>query len=216
VADRALPDDKMPPEHYQSLGDLEGRYWWHQTRYRVACDLLRRHRADLQSLAIADVGCGTGGFLRHLRALGVRRMAGFDYSANHLRSLEREGIDAHPIDLEAPFVLERGPYDVIASLDVLEHLENERVFLQASRANLRAGGVLLLTLPAHDFLFSEWDRRLKHFRRYSMRGLRQILDGNGFRVVESSYFFSFVFPLALLRRWTGAFDGREACEFPAS
>lgn len=214
MTDHALSGDKMPPEHYRSLGDLEGRYWWHQTRYRIACGVLGRHRPSLQALSIADVGCGMGGFLRHLRTLNVQRLAGFDYDATALSSLQEDGIEAHRIDLEAPFGLEGGPYDVITSLDVLEHLRSESVFLQASRSNLRGGGVLLLTLPAHQFLFSEWDRRLQHFRRYSMRRLRQLLETNGFHVLESSYFFSFVFPLALMRRWTGAFDGRTACEFP--
>jgi len=207
--------DKMPAEHYRSLADIEDFYWWHQIRYRVACSLLDRHAGPSMDLRFADIGCGTGGFLRYIRRRGVVRPVGFDSSETALRCLERFGIAGHAIELEQPFSLPEAPYDVITALDVLEHVENEHAFLQSIRQNLRRDGLLLLTLPAHPSLFSDWDRRLHHFRRYSRRGIEALLRQHRFQTLEASHFFSFVMPLALVRRWTGRYDGRTACEFPA-
>ena len=207
--------EKMPAEHYRSLAGLEDFYWWHQTRYRIACSLLDRHARPSTELRLADIGCGTGGFLRHVRRRGVAHPVGFDSSETALRSLERSGITGYPIELEQPFSLPEGPYDVITALDVLEHLGNEHSFLQSIRQNLKGDGMLLLTLPAHQSLFSDWDRRLHHFRRYSRRRIEALLKEHHFHTREASHFFSFVMPLALVRRWTGRYDGRTACEFPA-
>ena len=210
-----MSDTKMPAEHYRSLAALEDNYWWHQTRYRVAWDLLRRHSPDVGGISVADVGCGTGGFLRFLRDRGVRRLIGCDYTDMAFELLERESISVARIDLEKPFTLPGAPYDALVALDVLEHLAEEPLFLESARANLGAGGLLLLTLPAHQFLFSEWDRRLQHFRRYSTPYLSKTLEDSGLRVLEASHFFSFAMPMALARRWVGTYDGASACEFPA-
>jgi len=205
---------KMPPEHYRSLAALEDHYWWHQGRYHLIRAALERHGRSPAELRVADVGCGTGGFLRYLRRLGTRELAGFDYSAEALEGIRRDGIRAETLDLEQRFALPDGPWDVVACLDVLEHIQDEGPFLEAVRASLAPGGRLVLTVPAHAFLFSEWDRRLQHFRRYSRRGLRQRLEASGFRVREISCFFSFVLPMALARKWVGGYDGRQTCEFP--
>lgn len=210
-----MNDAKMPLEHYRSLATLEDHYWWHQTRYLVIWDALRRNSAQLADAALADVGCGTGGFLRFLRGRGMRHLIGCDYSDAAFELLARAAIPAVRIDLEKAFTLPGGPYDVLAALDVMEHLADEAPFLRSARANLRAQGLLALTVPAHPFLFSEWDRRLKHFRRYSKPAIRGALERAGFRVLEVSHFFSFAMPIALARRWTGAYDGSTACEFPA-
>jgi SAM-dependent methyltransferase len=209
-----MNDDKMPAEHYRSLRELENAYWWHQTRYRLAWRLLQRYAPRRSDLRVADVGCGTGGFLRHLQASGIRSVVGFDYGESTLRFLEQDGLEGHAIDLEQPFRLAGGPYDVVCALDVMEHVDGEAPFLDSLRQSLEPKALLILTLPAHAFLFSRWDRKLRHFRRYSRAAAASLVERNGFRVLEASYFFSFVFPMALLRRWTGSYDGMTSCEFP--
>jgi len=208
-------NEKMPIEHYRSLGSLEDHYWWHQTRYQIVWRVLTERIADPRSAMIADLGCGTGGFLRFLRRRGVKRLLGADYADSALGMLERDGIPTARIDLEGAFRLPEGPYDALVALDVIEHLADERPFLDSVRVNLRAGGLLALTAPAHAFLFSEWDRTLRHYRRYSRAGVSRLLDGAGFRVLETSHFFSFALPMAVARRYVGAYDGSAACEFPA-
>lgn len=209
-----MAEAKLPPEHFRSLAALEDHYWWHQARYLVVWDLLQRHLPRPAEAAAADVGCGTGGLLRFLQRKGMSRLLGCDYSEPTLDSLCTAGIRVVRSDLEEPFILPDQPYDVLTALDVMEHLADEKSFLKSALASLRPGGLLIVTVPAHPSLFSEWDRRLRHFRRYSTQRLATELGTAGFTVREISHFFSFVMPMALVRRWFGAYDGSEACEFP--
>ncbi|MGH9896624.1 MAG: methyltransferase domain-containing protein, partial [bacterium] len=205
---------KMPEEHYLSLMQLEDEYWWHQSRYRAVWEALWRHRPPMPTLRIADIGCGTGGFLRFLRARGFQCVTGYDFSDAALGGLQERGIRGHVVDLEKPFVLADGPADVIVALDVMEHIADEARFLRAVAANLSPGGTFVVTVPGHSFLFSDWDRQLNHFRRYSRPDLRRRLERSGLRVIESSHFFSFGVPLGLVRKWFGRYDLPGSCEFP--
>ena len=208
-----LPSDTLPPEHFASLARLEDRYWWHQTRYRAALRALRRAGATPE-WSIGDVGCGTGGFLRFLRARGFTRIAGFDVSPVALATAAQSGAAVHALDLDAPFALAGAPWDALVALDVAEHLADDVAFLRSAAASLRPGGLLFVSVPAFPHLFSRWDERLHHHRRYTRRSLAGAVRAAGLAPLASSYLFAVAYPPALLRRWVGWHDGHESCEFP--
>ena len=205
--------DTLPAEHFASLVRLEDRYWWHQTRYRAALAALARAGVGREQ-SIADVGCGTGGFLRFLRARGLTRVAGFDMSPLALASAAESGAEVHAVDLDSAFTLRGAPWDALVALDVVEHLADDLAFLRAAAAALRPGGVAFVTVPAFPHLFSRWDERLHHYRRYTRRSLAAVACAAGFAPLHTSYLFAVAYPAALLRRWAGWHDGRESCEFP--
>jgi SAM-dependent methyltransferase len=65
-------------------------------------------------------------------------------------------------------------FDCILYIDVLEHIQRDRDELERSIAHLRPGGAVVVLAPAHQSLFSPFDRALGHFRRYDRSMLRQI------------------------------------------
>jgi SAM-dependent methyltransferase len=205
--------DTLPAEHFASLARLEDRYWWHQTRYRAALAALLRAGATPAWL-IGDVGCGTGGFLRFLRARGFANIAGFDVSPVALSTAAQGGAEVHAVDLDAPFTLPGAPWDALVALDVAEHIADDAAFLRSAAAALRPGGVLFVSVPAFPHLFSRWDERLHHYRRYTRRSLAAAVRAAGLAPLAASYLFAVAYPAALLRRWLGWHDGSEACEFP--
>ena len=207
------PSDTLPLEHFASLAALEDHYWWHQTRYLAALAALTAGGAT-PAWSVGDVGCGTGGFLRFLRAHGFERVAGFDASPVALARAGEGGIAVHAVDLEAPFTLAGAPWDALVAMDVVEHVADDRGFLRAIAQALRPGGLLLLTAPAFPHLFSRWDERLRHHRRYTRRSIAAAVQGAGLVPATSAYLFATAYPAALLRRWLGWRDGRDACEFP--
>jgi SAM-dependent methyltransferase len=81
----------------------------------------------------------------------------------------------------------RGPFDAVLCLDVIEHIEDDRGALAELRAALRPGGTLVLSVPAHAWLFGARDRALGHFRRYSRTLLLDRLTTAGFTPDRCGY-----------------------------
>jgi SAM-dependent methyltransferase len=78
--------------------------------------------------------------------------------------------------------------DAVVYVNVLEHVEYEHAELAGAFDRLRPGGHLLLFVPALSWLYSDLDRRLGHFRRYTRAGLNDLVSTSGFTVVKSRYF----------------------------
>ena len=89
----------------------------------------------------------------------------------------------------------------IGIFDVLEHIQDSASFLQEINRVLKPGSLLFLTVPAHQWLFSNHDIALGHYRRYSNRSLRRELNLAGFKELEVRYFFaSLIVPAFFMRR----------------
>lgn len=173
----------MKIRQFQELYDLEETYWWFVGRRLLVRQMVERYVGS-EGLRLLDAGCGTGGTLSRLQGLGD--LFGFDYSEFALAYTRHRGFTLLTAgDLTAlPFA--ESVFDVIVSCDVLEHLEDDRAGLAEMVRVLRPGGSLVLTLPAHQALWSEHDEALSHRRRYSARQLRRMLEENGTTVVKLS------------------------------
>lgn len=91
-------------------------------------------------------------------------------------------------------------FDVICMLDVLEHIENDQEFLIKLTQEMKSGSKLIITVPAKMSLWSAWDKKHGHFRRYEKQSLKDLfLDLNG-TIKECSYLFPELFPVALNRK----------------
>jgi hypothetical protein len=62
-------------------------------------------------------------------------------------------------------------FDSIIYIDVLEHIESDRLEIKHAASHLNASGALIVLAPAHQWLYTEFDRAIGHFRRYSARTL---------------------------------------------
>jgi len=65
-------------------------------------------------------------------------------------------------------------FDAILYIDVLEHLEDDRAELNLAAAHLNPGGRLIVLSPAHNLLYSPFDKAIGHFRRYNRNMLKEI------------------------------------------
>lgn len=89
--------------------------------------------------------------------------------------------------------------DAMGMFDVIEHIDDDRAFLEKMAPLLKPGGRLYLTVPCHEWLWSQADIGAGHFRRHTKRSLRVLLDGL-FEIDYQSYFFGpLVMPQFLLR-----------------
>ena len=91
-------------------------------------------------------------------------------------------------------------FHLVGLFDVLEHLPDENEALLAIRQLLALDGKLILTVPAHQALWSYFDEAAMHCRRYSPRQVCDRLKEAGFEVEFVSQFMAFIFPLVWLVR----------------
>jgi len=92
--------------------------------------------------------------------------------------------------------------EVVLLLDVIEHVDDDVAALRAARAAVGEGGLLVVTVPAYQWLWSGHDEVLGHRRRYTAAGLRAAVERAGFEVLRVSYFNTLLFPLlAAVRGW---------------
>lgn len=101
--------------------------------------------------------------------------------------------------------------DGIIMMDVLEHVQDDRQFFNIAVDKLKNGGTILITVPAYQFLFSSFDTRAGHFRRYNRQQLLALLKQNGDIEVEKCHYFytSLFFALVLSRLTSKKTDRTE-------
>ena len=140
---------------------------------------------------VAEVGAGIGSVSRLLLELPIERLAAFEPSANMFPQLA-EAIrgDARARAFHAAYDASQAGrgYDSVLFVNVLEHVEHEREQLAAAHAALRPGGHLLVFVPALGWLYSDFDREVGHFRRYSRDALERVVAHAGFELVDSRWF----------------------------
>lgn len=174
---------------YQS----EDHYWWFVGRRRLVRGLLRRFAPG--AATILDVGCGTGGTLDAVDGLG--EVTGADLSEDALGFCRSRGHHdlARCRAEELPF--RTHALDVVLSCDLLEHLEDDQCGLAELFRVVKTGGIILATVPAHKWLWSEHDEALSHRRRYSKQEIREMVEAQGGRLLKLTYAVSLVFPIVV-------------------
>jgi ubiquinone/menaquinone biosynthesis C-methylase UbiE len=179
----------------------EDRHWWFATRTRAILAYLDRYVGPGQGRRVLDVGCGAANMTHHLRHYGD--VIGVDSNSKPLEIARERGLEAYQGSADdLPF--EDGTFDLVTLLDTVEHVPAEdtvfdecrRVLRGPDAASGRAGGRLLVTVPAFMFLWSQNDVINMHQRRYTVPELTAKLERHGFRLLRISYNNFFVFPLA--------------------
>jgi SAM-dependent methyltransferase len=188
----------MSPEAYLEMAAVEETHWWFCGRRAVTRGLIERLGLPA-SANILEVGCGTGGNLRMLSAFGKVSAMERDAVARSI-ALKKTGIEPLPCDLPDSVDTGSGSFQLVCLFDVLEHVERDADALRALLPKIGSDGRLLLTVPAYQWLWSEHDVHLHHFRRYTMPRLRELASDCGYEVQYISYLNSFLFPLAAIAR----------------
>lgn len=187
----------MDAAEYALMDSVEEEMFW----YRA---LHSRLLAALAPVAgrVLDVGCGTGGFLRKLAlARPDLEVVGLEWDGTAAarardksgRSVARGSVNAPPFDRES--------FDGIVAADVLCH---EAVTPAASlgefRRMLRPKGVLVVNMPAYEWLRSAHDTRVRNARRVTGPALARDLVAAGFQDVRTRYWNGLLLPMMVVRR----------------
>ena len=164
-------------------------HWYYETKFNLLFKILKDFTFD-QKLII-DIGAGSGFFChKFLDKYKFNKGICFDVNYN-------EALEINP-KIEFTKIIPKDKGDLILLIDVLEHVENEGEVLQI--LPLHPSSLILVTVPAFNFLWSSHDDFLDHKRRYTKKSLKSVLVKNNFEILSIGYIFTFLFfPVLLVR-----------------
>jgi SAM-dependent methyltransferase len=176
---------------------IEDEHWWYRGRRRVIDEAL--HGLGLPSpIEILDAGCGSGRNMVDLAHFGT--VTGLELADASVAKARSRGVgEVVQATLESmPFDADR--FDLAVSLDVIEHLDNDREALRELRRVVRPGGCLVVTVPAYQWLWSEHDVINHHRRRYTRSTLAIAATDAGWEVAQTTHFNGLLLPAAIAHR----------------
>lgn len=196
---------------FDRMAEQDQVHWWYVARRRILSDLIAREIPLPRDARILEIGCGTGHNFEMLRRFGRLDALEVDAVARALAS-SRLGHAVGEAPLPALTGVPDGAYDLIALLDVLEHVDGDRAALASIATKLAPGGHILLTVPAYQWMWSAHDAAHHHKRRYSKRGLRAVIEAAGLKADRIGYFNSLLFPVAAAARIAGNLLGKTSSD----
>ena len=186
-------------------------HWWFVARRRILSDLIVRNVPLPTRPRILEVGCGTGHNFDMLRAFGELDALEIDAPAREIAAM-RLGRPVGDAPLPALGGVADARYDLVALLDVLEHVVDDVGALRGIARVMAPGARVLLTVPANPWMWSAHDTAHHHHRRYTADTLRAAVGEAGFHVEMMSPFNSLLFPLAAAARIAGKAMGKTSSD----
>ena len=198
----------MEREVYEAMAEHDERHWWYRARRQVVAELIRR-KVPLPKVAkLLEIGCGTGHNLPMLGEFGQVEALEVDPIARGMAE-KRLGRTVLSSPLPALEGVPDATYDMVAALDVVEHIPDDKAALEGISRVLKPGGKLLMTVPAHQWMWSAHDVVNHHQRRYSKRDFKRLVNESPLKLESIGYLNSLLFPLALAQRLASKLTGNE-------
>lgn len=182
--------------------DLTGRaeraHFWFRGFRRFIGPVISGLAAGRSGLRLIDCGCGTGANISLLSPHG--RTFAFDvtrYGSQRTRTVT--GVPAIQADItRIPFA--SMTFDIAASFDVLQMIERDTDAVVEMARLVKPGGLVILTLAAHEVLRGDHSEVWQEVRRYTPESARALVERAGLRAERVSYLFASIFPLLLAVR----------------
>jgi SAM-dependent methyltransferase len=189
----------MEKKEYEVMFNIEDEYWWYIGLRDLVLSYINTLINNKDSLTVLDAGCGTGKTLEDCK---VYNKFGLDFSEEalafckkrKLQNLVRGSISAVPF--------KKNTFDITISLDVLYHaaVDNDISALEELYHAIKQDGVLILNLPAYNFLQSQHDKAVHTRQRYTVKELSEKVKKAGFRIEKITYRNTVLFPLMFIKR----------------
>ena len=188
---------------YERMAAHDTTHWWYRARREILSDYLKRYAGIPGGARIREIGCGTG------HNLPILAQFAEIYAIAAAKASERLGKQVGSSPLPELAGVADASYDLVAVLDVVEHVEDDVAALQAIARVLKPGGKILITVPAHQWMWSAHDVVNHHKRRYSKATLTASLHKAGLGWQKLRWFNSLLFPVAVAARFVGKLTGKD-------
>lgn len=189
----------MNPDEYAKLERVEREHWFYAGKREIVFHWLRKQGRLRSGQLLVDCGAGTGFFAKEATQFcDVIAVDDFEESLaiarRHLgeNSVRKGSCTSLPLDDAVA--------DSVTALDVIEHVEEDGKAVQEMARILKPGGTLVITVPAFQALWSDWDVVLHHHRRYRRANLVPLIRDAGLELVHCNYVNVLVFPAVYVVR----------------
>lgn len=182
----------------------EETHWWFVARRSILKSIIgkiliqQKLKSPLKILNVGPAGGTTSIMLQdfgEVKSLEFDKLL-YDYCKNERKmDVDQGSITNLPYEDES--------FDVACAFDVIEHVKNDTKAFEELRRVLRKNGVIIITVPAYQFLWSTHDDINYHFRRYTKKRINQLALSTGLSLLYSSYFNFFLFVPILGTRLLG-------------
>jgi 2-polyprenyl-3-methyl-5-hydroxy-6-metoxy-1,4-benzoquinol methylase len=173
-----------------------GLTWDHSI---VLPPILQATRSIPHNGSILDIGCGNGAMLAEIRKVSSSRLCGVESSESAVQLTRSQGFDVRLADASTDLLtlFEQHSFDLVISVEVIEHVYYPRGLLRQAHALLRPKGRILLTTPYHGYLKNLliaalgksdahynplWDGG--HIKFWSQKTLSAALEETGYRSIQ--------------------------------
>ncbi|MEO1314102.1 MAG: class I SAM-dependent methyltransferase [Pseudomonadota bacterium] len=190
----------MEQAQYKLLEHRQKAHWWHRGRREILGSVLDRYLTRGAKSAIIEIGAGVGGNIDMLAQYGTVTAVEMDEASRDLLCEIYPDMPVRPGALPDAQMFEGQSFETAIMFDVLEHVEEEAASLRVIRDHVVPGGLLVISVPAYQWLWGQHDERVHHKRRYTSESLRTALEDAGWEVKHLGYFNALLFPLAVAAR----------------
>jgi len=193
---------------YEQMAEYDQKHWWYRARRKVLAEIIRRLIDPPTDAAILEIGCGTGHNLPMLGEFGKVDALELDEEA---RSIAEKRLGRAVMSAPLPELagVPEHQYDVVGAFDVIEHIDDDRAAVVSIASRLKPGGKFVMTVPAHQWMWSAHDVVNHHKRRYSKGSLKRLIESSPLKLERIGYFNSLLFPLAIAERLSSRMRGKE-------
>jgi len=184
------------PSFFKRLKEVEADHFWFQVRRRWILDKMRKFVPP--PARFLEVGCGTGNVSSFLAQEGYR-VTGCEF---YQEAIERAWPGFEVVQGDATRLsFADGSFDAVGLFDVIEHFSDDGAVAQEAGRVLRRGGIIAITVPAGEDLWSRVDEESLHKRRYTKGTLQRLFVKADLDPLLVEYmFFSLYAPMKYLRR----------------
>ena len=188
------------PDQFQLVFQAQDRHFWFKCRNRCIGAVIRSLPEVQPIRRVLEVGCGTGVVLSELERLFPSSLIiGMDLFGEGLQ-LARRRFRGPLVRATVDRPVFSRAFDLVGAFDVIEHVYDDRDILKRLRDQITPGGYLIVTVPAHQWLWSYFDEVAHHRRRYSRAELISKVSSAGFEVFYCSHFMAALLPLMWIKR----------------
>lgn len=175
-----------PSEGNMNCAQIETDSFWFKHRNNCITTAVKKHSPND---IFFDIGGGNGYVSKGLEENGIQTVLiepGI-HGALNAKNNELKNIICSTFEDAG---IKENSCKAIGLFDVVEHIKDDKEFLKSIAKILNVGGLVYITVPAYNVLWSNEDDDAGHFRRYTRNSMKKTLEEAGFDITYSTYIFS--------------------------